>query len=85
MYLHPAKGPYSIKQAESKFCFFYAHVQSMFELCCKFRVVLGRAYRGLTGGFLLLRNFSVTISGSPHICFILSLNSDFYVSKIMHL
>ena len=24
-----------------------------------FRVVLGRAYRGLTGGFLLLRNFSV--------------------------
>ena len=36
-----------------------------------FRVVLGRAYRGLTGGFLLLRNFSVTISVSPHVCFIL--------------
>ena len=31
-----------------------------------FRVVLGRVYRGLTGGFLLLRNFSVAISVSPH-------------------
>ena len=50
-----------------------------------FRVVLGRAYRGLTGGFLLLRNFSVAISVSPHVCFDLSFNSDFYVSKIMHL
>ena len=29
--------------------------------------------RGLTGGFLLLRNFSVTISVSPHVCFILVL------------
>ena len=38
-----------------------------------FRVVLGRAYRGLTGEFLLLRNFSVTISVSPHVCFILVL------------
>ena len=38
-----------------------------------FRVVLGRAYRGLTGGFLLLRNFSVAISVSPHVCFILVL------------
>ena len=27
--------------------------------------------RGLTGGFLLLRNFRVTISASPHVCFIL--------------
>ena len=36
-----------------------------------FRVVLGRAYRGLTGGFLLLRNFSVAIFVSPHVCFIL--------------
>ena len=36
-----------------------------------FRVVLVRAYRGLTGGFLLLRNFSVAISVSPHVCFIL--------------
>ena len=33
-------------------------------------VVLGRAYCGLTGGFLLLRNFSVAISLSPHVCFI---------------
>ena len=32
-----------------------------------------RAYRGLTGGFLLLRNFSVAISVSPHVCFILVL------------
>ena len=42
---------------------------------CKitFRVVLGWAYRGLTGGFLLLQNFSVAISVSPHVCFILVL------------
>ena len=31
------------------------------------------AYRGLTGGFLLLRIFSVGISVSPHVCFILDL------------
>ena len=30
-----------------------------------------RSYRGLTGGFLLLRNFSVTISVRPHVCVIL--------------
>ena len=30
-------------------------------------------YRGLTGGFLLLQNFSVAISVSPHVCFILVL------------
>ena len=36
-------------------------------------IVLGRAYRGLTGGFLLLRNFSVAISVSPHVWFILVL------------
>ena len=36
-----------------------------------FRVVLGWAYRGLTDGFLLLQNFSVAISVSPHVCFIL--------------
>ena len=29
--------------------------------------------RGLTGGFLLLQNFSVAISVSPHVCFILVL------------
>ena len=38
-----------------------------------FRVVLGWAYRGLTSGFLLLQNFSVPISVSPHVCFILVL------------
>ena len=38
-----------------------------------FRVVLGWAYRGLTGGFLLLQIFSVAISVSPHVCFILVL------------
>ena len=37
------------------------------------RVVSGWAYRGLTGGFLLLQNFSVAISVSPHFCFILVL------------
>ena len=37
------------------------------------RLVLGWAYRGLTGGFLLLQNFSVAISVSPHVCFILVL------------
>ena len=30
-------------------------------------------YRGLTDGFLLLQNFSVAISVSPHVCFILVL------------
>ena len=38
-----------------------------------FRVVLGWAYRGLTGEFLLLQNFSVAISVSPPVCFILVL------------
>ena len=38
-----------------------------------FRVVLGRAYRRLTGGSLLLRIFSVAISVSPRVCFILVL------------
>ena len=38
-----------------------------------FRVVLGWAYRGLTGGFLLLQNFGVAISVSPNVCFILIL------------
>ena len=39
----------------------------------RFRLVLSRAYRGLTGGFLLLLNFSVAISVSHHVCFILVL------------
>ena len=30
-------------------------------------------YRGLTGGFLLLQNFSVAISVTPRVCFILVL------------
>ena len=38
-----------------------------------FLVVLGWTYRGLTGGFFLLQNFSVAISVSPHVCFILVL------------
>ena len=42
-------------------------------LIIDFRVVLGWAYRGLTGGFLLLQNFCVAISVSPHVCFILVL------------
>ena len=32
-----------------------------------------QANRGLTDGFLLLRNFSVAISVSPRVCFILVL------------
>ena len=31
------------------------------------------AYHGLTGGFVLLQNFSIAISVSPHVCFILVL------------
>ena len=32
-----------------------------------------KPYRGLTGGFLLFQNFTVAISVSPHVCFILVL------------
>ena len=46
-----------------------------------FRVVLGRAYCGLTGGFLLLRNFSVVISVSPQVCFILVLLRCSYANR----
>ena len=38
-----------------------------------FLVVLGQAYRGFTSRFVLLRIFSVDISVSPHVCFILYL------------
>ena len=38
-----------------------------------FRGVLGQAYRGLIGAFLLLRIFSVAISVRPYVCFILVL------------
>ena len=50
----------------------------------KRQTVLGRACRGLTYGFFLLRNFSVTVSASPHVCLILILIFDVNVSKIMH-
>ena len=50
-----------------------------------FGVVLGQAYRGLAGGFHLLWILSVGISVSPHVCFILKFNFDFYISKKMHL
>ena len=38
-----------------------------------YKYARSKAYRGLTGGFLLLRIFSVDISVSPHVCFILDL------------
>ena len=47
--------------------------ENVYSRTFPFRVVLGQAYRGLTGGFLLLRIFSVAISVSPHVCFILNL------------
>ena len=34
---------------------------------------MNQQIRFLTGGFLLLQNFSVAISVSPHVCFILVL------------
>ena len=44
------------------------------------RVVVGQAYYGLTGGYLLLRIFSESS------CLLyLRFKFDFYVSKIMHL
>ena len=46
--------------------------------------VLGRAYHGLTGGFLALE-FQCDYFCESSCSFYLSLNSDFYVSKIMHL
>ena len=49
-----------------------------------FSKVLGRDYRGLIGGLLLLRSFSVAISVSPHVCSILVLIFEFCVSRIMH-
>ena len=38
-----------------------------------FRVVLGWACRGLTGGFLLLQSFGVAVSVGPRVCFVLVL------------
>ena len=45
----------------------------IFEIPQKITKPLFRFYRGVTGGFLLLQNFSVAISVSPHVCFILVL------------
>ena len=42
------------------------------DLVYKFRKIIGKN-GGLTDGFLLLQNFSVAISVSPHVCFILVL------------
>ena len=39
----------------------------------------------LTGGFLLLRIFSVAISVSPRVCFFLGFHLEFCVSEIMQL
>ena len=36
-----------------------------------FRVVLGRACRGLADGFLMLWSFGVAVPVGPHVCFIL--------------
>ena len=44
-----------------------------FEFFFFWFIVNYKAYRALTGGFLLLRIFSVTISVSPHDSFILDL------------
>ena len=55
------------------------------------RTGFGRWVCGLTGGFLLLQNFSVAPEFQCcYFCessclFYLSFNFDFYVSKIMHL
>ena len=48
-----------------------------------FRIVLGRACRGLTGGFLLLRNFSVAISESS-CSFLVLLYRYLYFSNIIY-
>ena len=53
--------------------FSFTHILTRPKLISSFRVVLVWAYRGLTGGFLLLQNFSIAISVSPHVCFVLVL------------
>ena len=50
---------------------FYGKKDEDSNLSCTFSFT--ESYRGLTGGFLLLQNFSVAISVSPHVCFILVL------------
>ena len=39
--------------------------------------LLGKDTTGQPGWVFLLRNFSVAISVSPHVCFILVFNSDY--------
>ena len=51
--------------------FFYP--QGIHSVATCLPIVLGLAYRGLTGGFLLLQNCSAGIFVSPHVCFILDL------------
>ena len=52
------------KHIEDVHVFFFAYKYIIFDKL---------TYRGLTGGFLLLQNFCVDISVSPHVCFILVL------------
>ena len=59
----------SLKALSQKF-------SSLKALMQKFRSLKPKHWRvssGLTDGILLFRNFSVAISGSPHVCFILVL------------
>ena len=50
-----------------------------------FRVVLGWAYRGLTGGVSFAPEFLCCYFCESSCLFYLSFNFDFYVSGIMHL
>ena len=55
------------------FQFFYLECYSYMLILIFVRSYRGlsQTYRGLNGGFLFLRIFSVAISVSPHVCFIL--------------
>ena len=59
-----------LRSINSSSLFFSRFLSSYFWVSL---VVLCRAYCGLTGGFPLLRNFSVAITVNPHVCFILVL------------
>ena len=56
---------FKLKNTYQRAIYFMVRTEAFISL-----VVLGRAYRGLTAGLLLLRKFSVAISVSPHVCFI---------------
>ena len=58
------------RSGHNRFCAFFFY---LFCVHIGLRVVLGWAYRGLTGWFLLFQNFSVAISVSPRVYFILVL------------